>query len=295
MSDQEGRLPDLLLERYRLGEMSAEDREALNRQLAADPEGQKRLEQLRESDLEIERQHPPEWLALRVRERLQARAAMAGASGPRRSRRALRWPVPAALVSAAAVLIAVAHLSRQMPSPESSAAVVRPGVVTTPPAAAKGDPEVAPAHDEGNRVKGLGPFLTLYRKTSEGSEALEDGARVRAGDVVRLAYRCPERRYGTIVSIDGRGVVTRHLPRTGARAVPLKSGEAVLLDHAYELDDAPRFERFYLITSAAPFELAPVLAAARRAALSAGEAPPALGLPNAFEQSTFALEKEATR
>jgi hypothetical protein len=295
MSDQDARLPDLLLERYRLGEMSGDQREVVERRLAADPEGQTRLKQLQESDLEIERQHPPEWLAGRVRERLQAHAATAGASIPRRSRWAFRWPVPAALVSAAAVLIAVAHLSRQMPSPESSEPASRPGVVTAPPAAASGDQQATPGHDEGSRVKGLGPSLTLYRKTSEGSEALDDGARVRAGDVVRLAYRSPERRYGTIVSIDGRGVVTRHLPKTGARAVPLKSGETVLLDRAYELDDAPRFERFYLIASETPFELAPVLAAARRAAASAGEAPPALGLPKAFEQSTLALEKEATR
>jgi hypothetical protein len=295
MSDQDARLPDLLLERYRLGEMSGEQREVLERRLAADPEGQARLKQLQESDLEIERQHPPEWLAERVRERLQARAATAGAPFPGRSRWAFRWPIPAALASAAAVLIAVAHLSRQMPSPESSEPVSRPSVATAAPAAASGDQKATPVHDEGDRVKGLRPSLTLYRKTSEGSEALETGARVRAGDVVRLAYRSAGRGYGTILSIDGRGVVTRHLPKTGARAVPLKSGETVLLDRAYELDDAPRFERFYLIASETPFELEPVLAAARRAAASAGAAPAVLGLPGAFEQSTFSLEKEATR
>jgi hypothetical protein len=168
-------------------------------------------------------------------------------------------------------------------------------VTTAPSVAARADRGTRPAGGEGNRVKGLRPSLTLYHKTSGGSETLEDGARVHAGDVVRLAYRSAGRGYGTIVSIDGRGVLTRHLPTTGARAAPLRSGETVLLEHAYELDDAPRFERFYLIVSEAPFDLSPVLAAARRAAGSGGGAVPALELPSAFEQSTFSLQKEATR
>ncbi len=72
----------------------------------------------------------------------------------------------------------------------------------------------------------------------------------------------------------------------------MRPGDAVLLDHAYELDDAPRVERFYLIASEAPFDLAPVLAAARRAAAAAGATPPLLQLPPGFEQSTFSLQKE---
>jgi hypothetical protein len=294
MRQQGSRVPDLLLERYRLDEMSAEEREALERRLAGDPDAQTRLRLLRESDLEIERQHPPEWLAAGVRERLLARAATAGASTSRSSW-ALRWPVPAAVVSAAAILIAVAHLSRQTPSPGSSGSDLRPSVTTAPPVAATASRATKPVVGEGNRVKGLRPSLTLYRKTAGGSETLEDGARVHAGDVVRVAYRSAGRGYGTIVSIDGRGVLTRHLPATGARAVRLRSGDTVLLDHAYELDDAPRFERFYLIVSEAPFDLSPVLAAARRAAGSGGEAVSALELPSAFEQSTFSLQKEAIR
>ena len=111
----------------------------------------------------------------------------------------------------------MAHLSRQMPAPESSEPVSRPGVATTAPAAANGGRKATPARDEGNRVKGLRPSLTLYRKTSEGSEALETGARVRAGDVrpTGLSIR-GARATGRSLSIDGRGVVTRHLPKTGA-------------------------------------------------------------------------------
>jgi hypothetical protein len=266
-------VPELLLERYRLGEVSGEEQRRLERQLAEDPESRERLKQLEHSDLEIRRRHPPKWLAAQVRAQLEARAAMR-----RRSRGARLWPRPAALAAAAAVLLVVAHLSRPLRSPAPSP--TGSGRATTP---------------EDERIKGLRPSLALYRKTSQGSEPLEDGARARAGDVVRLGYRAAGHGYGTLFSVDGRGVVTRHLPRAGNLAVPLETGGTVLLDQAYELDDAPRFERFYLVASEASFELEWVLGAARRAASSGTKASPALALPEGFEQSTLSLEKEETR
>ena len=47
----------------------------------------------------------------------------------------------------------------------------------------------------------------------------------------------------------------------------------MLLDQAYELDDAPRWERFYFVTGDTPFAVAPIVDAARRAA--ANQAPAA--------------------
>lgn len=266
MTNQVARIPDVLLERYRLGELSREERDRLERQLMDDHASRERLSELEHSDLEIRRQHPPDGLAAQVRARLSARAA-----SRRQSRHGQRWAWPAALAAAAAVLIAVTHLSGPARFPGPS------------------------APQAGNRVKGLRPSLVLYRRTSQGSQPLEDGAPARAGDVVRLGYRAAGRGYGTVLSIDGRGVVTRHLPEAGNEAVPLKAGETVLLDHAYELDDAPRVERFYLVAAEAPFELEPVLRAARRAAASGGQTPLALELPDGFEQSTFSLEKEEAR
>jgi hypothetical protein len=263
-------VPDLLLERYRLGEVSEEEHRRLECLLAEDPESRERLRRLEESDVVIRRRHPPEWLAEQVRARLEARAAIR-----KRTRAARPWPQLAVL--AAAVVLAVVHLSRPPRSPAPPAAG---GAAATTPA--------------GDRVKGLRPSLALYRRTSQGSEPLEDGARARAGDVVRLGYRAVGHGYGTLFSIDGRGLITRHLPRTGTLAVPLKTGETVLLDQAYELDDAPCFERFYLVASEAPFDVEMVLGAARREA-SGVETSPALALPEGYEQSTLSLEKEETR
>ncbi|MDE2734261.1 MAG: ActD-like protein, partial [Gemmatimonadota bacterium] len=62
--------------------------------------------------------------------------------------------------------------------------------------------------------------------------------------------------FGAILSVDGRGTVTQHLPATGTEAVPLAAQDT--LDVAYELDDAPRWERFYLVAADRRFELATV-------------------------------------
>jgi hypothetical protein len=95
-----------------------------------------------------------------------------------------------------------------------------------------------------------------------------------------------------IVSIDARGGVTLHLPPGGERAALLKSGHA-LLDQAYELDDAPGWERFYFVTGETPFAVADVVNAARKvAAPGAPRAPAALPLGRELTQSTFSLQKE---
>ena len=146
-----------------------------------------------------------------------------------------------------------------------------------------------------DRIKGTAaprPSLAIYRRTSSGSERLADGDVVRTGDLLRLGYTSAGRAYGVILSIDGRGALTMHLPSNGGDAVSLAQGAATtLLDHAYELDDAPKVERFYFITGARPFQVGPILTAAR----AARGAPDVLPLPPGLEQVTFAIQKEARK
>jgi hypothetical protein len=135
--------------------------------------------------------------------------------------------------------------------------------------------------------------LSVYRRVASGSETLADGAVAHTGDLIRLGYRAAGRAYGVIVSIDGRGAVSLHLPSSGDDAAALGTDATVLLDAAYELDDAPRWERFYLVTGEAPFRVDAVLSAARAAASRAsGVPPPELVIPRELEQTTFLLQKE---
>ena len=140
----------------------------------------------------------------------------------------------------------------------------------------------------------LDASLTLFRQVGNGSETLADGAVARQGDVIRVGYHAAGRAYGVILSIDGRSHVTVHLPTGGDRAVALGREPTVLLDQAYELDDAPRLERFYFITGEGPFPIAPIVASAQRAIATAdGDAIPALPLAAGLQQSVFSLQKES--
>ena len=120
----------------------------------------------------------------------------------------------------------------------------------------------------------------VFRKLAGGHERLEDGALARKGDLVQIAYRSAGLAYGAIFSVDGRGAVTRHLPAAGEQAVPLAKRDT--LDFAYELDDAPRWERFYLVASDRPFGLSAV-----REELAHGD--PAL--PDGLRLHLFTLKK----
>jgi len=267
------RVPDIVLERYRLSELPAAEAERLERQLLEDETLRRRLGEIEASDGELLRTGLPERLAAGVRREARTdgpRSVTAGRLSP-----AWGWLIPAAAVAGAVVLVAVITLPAvrgRMGQPSSSSAG-------------------APASDD--RVKGLEPSLTLFRKGASGSEVLADNTVAHAGDLIRVAYQAAGRAYGVIVSVDGRGAVTMHLPPSGSAAAPLQPGDRVLLEQAYELDDAPRWEKFFLVTGNEPFEVAPIVSAARRAAERAGsDGPPALDLPPGLEQASLSIAKK---
>lgn len=146
--------------------------------------------------------------------------------------------------------------------------------------------------EDGTRTKGLDAHLEIYRQSmSSPASPLASGAAVRAGDVLQLAYVSAGARYGVVVSVDGRGAVTLHWPEGGGPAAALVGGKAVPLAHAYQLDDAPRFERFFLVTGDEPFDSALVVDAARRLAASGAAEKASLALPDGLSQKAITLRK----
>ena len=194
--------------------------------LAQDPALSARVQQLEASNREILAGHPPRVAASVIRERLAA---------SRRTR--APW---GRLTLATAASLAVIGVG---------VGLLREARVETPAE---------------TRIKGLQPHLGVFRQTPAGVESLADGALVREGDLVQLTYLAAGRRFGVILSIDGRGVVTVHHPRDGRQAARLEPSAPVRLPSAYRLDDAPGWERFFLVTAESPFEVAPVLDAAEQ-------------------------------
>ena len=242
----DGPVSDLLLEQYRLGELLDADRERLGHRLQQDRELANRLKAIEQSDLEIAAAGVLTVVRRSVAERI-------GPIAPASRRSEIWWLAPALAGIALVVMVAL--------------------------------PSLRPNSSNEDRAKGASATLMIYRDTEAGSEMLVDNAAVHPGDVVRVGYRVSERGYGAIVSVDGRGHITWHLPPDAAGAVLTEPGKPVLLSTAFELDDAPRIERFYLVTAASPFAPSVVIDAVRGA-------PDAPALPAGVSATSFSLRKE---
>lgn len=254
------KIPSWQLERYRLAELPPDQAARVSQALAADAASRDKLDELSADDARILASHPPRVVAAAIRARIDSSSSMPSPSGS-------RAPLLSALAVAACLLAVLPLAFERRALPET-------------------------------RIKGLAPSLLLFRESAGRPEPLVSSATARADDVVQLAYQAAGKRYGVVVSIDGRGQVTRHLPRTGDRAANLLPGGPVALPEAYRLDDAPGFEHFFLVTADGPFPVDVVVRAARR--LYGGGPDPArtgarLDLPENLDQLRFELRKEGSR
>lgn len=105
------------------------------------------------------------------------------------------------------------------------------------------------------RIKGKSSALFVYRNENGKAVRLSTGTKVSEGDILQLSYVCADPEYALIVSVDGNGVVTSHFPEDSTDSALLEKGGEFPLSYSYKLDDAPAFERFYLVTSDKEFSL----------------------------------------
>ncbi|MCL2219183.1 MAG: hypothetical protein FWC23_04680 [Chitinispirillia bacterium] len=226
-------VPDWKLERYILGELPDDELEAIGAMERSDEALRGRIAALRESDAQALAKYPPEWMARKAETALAGRARAAGAPAAAVYGGMMRWAFP---IFACVALLLLLPLG---------------GILPTDSRVAQGD-----VYED--RPKGVivsEPALEVWRKTGGDAEKLAPEAAVRAGDIVQLRYIVPGPCYGALISMDGRGVLTVHLSDDNGGAARLISGRPVALDDAYQLDDAPTYEAFYLITASNDFEL----------------------------------------
>ncbi|NTX07976.1 MULTISPECIES: ActD protein [unclassified Myxococcus] len=262
--------PDWLLERIALGELPSDALAAARAKLEQESHGAARLARLESDSRETLARHPPESVSREVARRLRTAQLQANAA-PQPERQgwhgwSLSMPVAASLV--------LLFLSAQQDVVESPSLLpVRVELLET--VGIKGDAR-----------------LLVYRQDAGAPELLSDHTPARTGDLLQLSYISGGHRHGVVVSVDGRGAVTLHHPTTLVGPTKLQSGDAVSLTHSYELDDAPGFERFFLVTSDSPLDVGSVLEAARLLARHPTEASiRPLPLPGTLAQTSFTLEK----
>jgi hypothetical protein len=217
-------LPDWLVERAALDEVAPSNRARLDG--ADSQELADRIATVRADNAAELSAHPAGPAVAQIEERVAAEAKRVA------TRRRRRIALFGAMASAAAVAVVVVVFAR--------------------PA----DPEAPPAaidDNDGIRVKGAARLLA-FRQSGDRVENLDEDAVVRAGDVLQLRYNGGGRSHGLIASVDGAGAVTLHFPATEDAPTTL-AARTTTLPHAYALDDAPRFERFFFLTSDAPIDI----------------------------------------
>jgi hypothetical protein len=256
------RVPELLIEQLLLDELPPRRKARLLRS----PYVRQRLEELQASNRTILVEYPVQEMAQRIRERAALQGLRGGVRGffasPRRLVPALGF---ALLLVAAGVVIVARHA--QLSGAQGTL--------------------------QETRLKGGEPHLVLHRKAGTGVEVLSQGARAQQGDMLQIGYVAGPGRFGVILSIDGSGVVTLHFPAEGAAAAGELSGPGeVLLPFSYRLDAAPRFERFFFLSSQRSFPVQAVLRAAEALAASPERVQSGtLSLPRGVAQSSLLLIK----
>lgn len=218
--NQKRKTPDILVEQAVLGELPPRTAADVRRRLAAEPDGQARLAAVDADNRAMLEQYPPQAMAAAI-----CRRAEAAADSPRRR----NWfPMPA--VASLAAMLALAVLGFALWP------IWRQPVT--------GNPDNAGLTE---RIKG-DSRLFVHLKAGADIRQLRDGDSVQAGDLLQISYLAGHAAFGTIVSVDGGGNVTLHYPAQPGDSTQLLDGGVHALPFAYELDRAPRFERFFFIT-----------------------------------------------
>ncbi|MFT7519499.1 MAG: hypothetical protein ACI9MC_001641 [Kiritimatiellia bacterium] len=235
-------ISDYTLELYRMGELSALERAAVEAELTS--EDRRRLADLATSDGEILALYPPRVVAIDIerKRRENMRKAVAPALGG------------LTLVGAAlAVFVVVGQLPQtEVPSTDVARILVQ--------------------DVDGVRTKSQ-PGLTIKHNAADDEVSiLPESAPVHEGDVLQLALNPGPDTRAVAFSIDGSGVVTLHFPHNSMQAGAVDPGQNNVLDEAYRLDDAPDFERFFLVTGSDDFGVQEVLLAAKVLAQEPGSA-----------------------
>lgn len=254
------------LERYALGELPDEEGKEIRRLSSSIPEIQAALEDIKSSDQDILALYPP----LAVKASLMTQLAETSKK-PFPLKRVLTISSAAAVLT----LILVLPLLKQKPP------IIYPDTeqdVTL----VKGIPKVDLSKTQ----------LLVYRKMQDQVEILTDGKHASPGDLLQLAYVTAEEPYGIILSIDGRGAVTLHFPGSQGESTKLELNKQSLLPNAIELDDAPKFERFFFLTSKSPIDVDDVLREAQNLTKNPEQIQQKkLDLPASFKQYSILILK----
>ena len=220
-------ISDFKLERYLLGELPEVEMAALRKREAEDELFAARVKMMREEGERFLAENPFSALEDKL-------------ENDQRSVERSLWLRVAAVLVVAFGIFSVVVLNRQT------------DIVNDATAASGMDVAMADV-DNGTRIKGMTAGLEVWKKMGDSAVQMVNLGEAREGDEIQLRYRVPQKCFGMLFSMDGNGTVTMHMGE-GNRAVELEPGKMTTLPFAYKLDNAPKFEKFFLLTSGEMFE-----------------------------------------
>jgi hypothetical protein len=233
------RISDVMLERYHLEELPPDQMNLVRNALSDDPSVKERLDSIIASDNEILSDYPAPFVSGRIRdglERAMKEKKVPGKCGMSRGKIfGIAFSAAGSIAAAAAIFIFLPVSTALNTNPVSNA--------ISPPAE-----KIADVSSDIIRTKGKESELYLYRKTNKEPEELSPDSVAVKGDIIQLAFQT-KLPYAVIFSIDGRGGVTLHYPVSENASSSVSRGKKIFLPSSYQLDDAPRYERFFLVTS----------------------------------------------
>ena len=239
-------IPDWKLERYLTGDLPDSEMREIREMEATDEIFAGRVKMMREDNRAILKKMPFERLSERLDAMPARRGAGAGFNGAGNivNFRLVKFAAAAALVLA---VVSVALFSqREVMAPAQSGAQVMDVAMV--------DASEIPGDAGDTRIKGMDARIEVWKKTADSAVQMSNLDEAREGDEIQLRYSVPEKCFGMLLSMDGNGTVTMHMGE-GNKAIALEPGKMTTLPFAYKLDNAPKFEAFYLLTSRDTFSV----------------------------------------
>ena len=228
-------IPDWKLERYLTGDLPESDMREIREMEATDEIFAGRVKMLQEDNVAILKKLPFEKLSEKIA-MMPGRSNAGAGNTVRVNFKLVKLAAAAALVLA---VMTVAVFSQRSISQESASQVMEVAMVD---------------QNDDVRIKGLSARMEVWKKTGDSAVQMENLGEAREGDEIQLRYAVAEKCFGLLFSMDGNGTITMHMG-DGNRAIGLEPGKMTTLPFAYKLDNAPKFEKFFFMTSKDEFEL----------------------------------------
>ena len=226
------KISDFKLERYLLGELSEKEMRELQERELSDEIFAARVAEMRLQGKRFVAENP--FVALEAK-----MAAAEQSVNDEHNVVSIMWlKVAAALVIALGVFSMVL-LNRNVETFDSKDAAMQVAMADV---------------DDGTRIKGMQVSLEVWKKTGDSAVQMVNLGDAHEGDEIQLRYRVPQKCFGMLFSMDGNGTITMHMGE-GNKAIELEPGKMTTLPFAYKLDNAPKFEKFFLLTSQNSFEI----------------------------------------